>query len=346
MTVEREAHRHLPFDGEGFIAGNSTCYPVRVGFVDSRLLVEFDDKLYDLSLADVTIESPIGASAPYMIYLQDNTLIKVANLPAFRQALTQREVKANREFAFTWGDYRKGIVISLCGAIVVGVTFIQLIVPLLVQGIVKIIPQELVMALDKETLASLDEIYRPSRIDAEQKQLLQQRFDQAVALSECEYKYPPQLELRRGGFNAFALPGGTVVLLDELVNQLGESPALEAVVLHELAHVCYQDGLYGMVNDSWYQFIIELVIGGNSIVDSSQAEAVLSASYSRDLETRADLFSAYHVQQAYGNTAPMLDLFDALDANGGGSGLPWLSSHPHTRDRRNSVIIPPESLDF
>lgn len=91
--------------------------------------------------------------------------------------------------------------------------------------------------------------------------------------------------------NAFALPGGHVVLTRGLIEKAESPDEVAGVLAHELGHVVERHAMIGMVQDFGLNLLLTLVLGGGShsgewIVNSGATLASLS--YSRRLETRAD----------------------------------------------------------
>lgn len=86
--------------------------------------------------------------------------------------------------------------------------------------------------------------------------------------------------------NAFALPGGEIVVTSELI-KFAESPEEVAAVLsHEMAHAIRHHPTRGMVRAAGYNILISLFFGNN--FGSSLGEAILNSAYTRDMEGEAD----------------------------------------------------------
>ena len=189
---------------------------------------------------------------------------------------------------------------------------------------------------------------------------------QTLAMSPALQRYPgyaPQwsLAFRRGmGANAFALPGGTVVLTDEIVQVaerqgLGDE-ALVGVLAHEIGHVAYRHTTRMLVQQGVLQMGLELALGDVSGLLSSGSALLTAMSYSRAHEREADCFALGLMHRVALPTAPMGDLLLAMvqDARSGGkapqSGKAtepgqdeahpiWslLSSHPDTAERARAL---------
>ena len=106
------------------------------------------------------------------------------------------------------------------------------------------------LALTEQAMQQIDADYvKPSKLPPERQAELRAGFDKLVALIGPDlqryrgYRPPFKLEFRSGmGPNAFALPGGTIVMTDAMVEQARTIPntgdtALLGVLAHEIGHV-------------------------------------------------------------------------------------------------------------
>ena len=147
---------------------------------------------------------------------------------------------------------------------------------------------------------------------------------------------PDPVVLRSNIANAFALPGGRVYLLSQLLAKSDTPDELAGVLAHELGHVAHRDGLRRLIRDGGTSFLVGLMFGdmaGSGAVLMA-GRAVLSASYSRADEDRADTFAVTIMHRLGRPTAPLGALLTRLTGSAGGEGALLLRSHPLTSDRR------------
>ena len=141
------------------------------------------------------------------------------------------------------------------------------------------------------------------------------------------------------GANAFAFPGGPIVVTDDLVRVLADDVRILAVLAHELGHVEERHGLRRVLRVGGMIVIASLVLSGDdSLFEELAAIAISTASagYSRDFEQAADAFAG-RLLESTGRSAG--DLADALrtllehcgESCRGEAG--WLSTHPGIEDR-------------
>ena len=136
--------------------------------------------------------------------------------------------------------------------------------------------------------------------------------------------------------NAFALPGGHIVLTDGLVHTLEDHAALHAVFLHELGHVYHQHPEKSLVRSALFSLGMALLVGDLGAVSALLVEAsgsAVSASYSREDELEADQFAAKILLLSSNSTAALRLALTKLDTANEEEGLNWWRSHPLTRER-------------
>lgn len=151
---------------------------------------------------------------------------------------------------------------------------------------------------------------------------------------------PPDIHFRRSrmGANAFALPGGPILVTDGLVEALGDDLVV-AVIAHELGHVKERHGLRQVLRGGGILLLSLLVVGADETLMeelAALAAALGSAGYSRGFERDADTFAGALLAAAGrrpGDLAAALRalLRDCGDPCRGDQG--WLSTHPALEDR-------------
>lgn len=204
------------------------------------------------------------------------------------------------------------------------------------------------LGLSEAAMRDLDgNLLQASRLPAERQAALRARFDalaRHVTPPLRRYRdYAPALQLhfRRGlGANAFALPGGTIVITDGMVDDAARrglpDEALVGVLAHEIGHVVHRHTTRMVVEQGVVNVGLGMALGDVSWVFSSGATLLTGLAYRRAHEGEADCFALRLMRQARLPTEPMADLLLGIDPAPAGSTPAWatvLSTHPDTRER-------------
>lgn len=137
--------------------------------------------------------------------------------------------------------------------------------------------------------------------------------------------------------NAFAAPGGQIVLMRGLIDKAESADEVAAVLAHEIGHVESRYVTRNALRTAGLAGLLSLLLGdfaggGAAVV---VAEWTLNASYSREAEAKADLFALEMLDASGTDAKGMAEFFDKIaQLHRHGPGLPdYLASHPETTDR-------------
>jgi Zn-dependent protease with chaperone function len=212
-------------------------------------------------------------------------------------------------------------------------------VPLLADRLASHIPAGVEHALGEQVLASLDRFgVKASGLDQARQDELAARFAKLSEGLEGAADYHVQFrDAPAIGANAFALPGGTIVVTDQLIALFCDDREFDAVVAHEMGHEQNHHTLRQTLRGSMIAIVAALFAG-----DVSSAGAVvvavptflLDSHYSREFEDEADHFAldllVKHEETPYWFAAAMRSLQAKHPESGR---LAYLASHPPTLQR-------------
>jgi predicted Zn-dependent protease len=137
--------------------------------------------------------------------------------------------------------------------------------------------------------------------------------------------------------NAYAFPGGHIVVNSGLLKKLETYPELAALLAHEFIHVRERHTLRQLFRYWGRSLFITLVMGdmaGITRFAIERADQLQSLQYSRKSETDADLLGQQLLQEANIDDEGFIRLMLHLQKADRSVKIPeYLSSHPHT-DRR------------
>jgi Zn-dependent protease with chaperone function len=219
--------------------------------------------------------------------------------------------------------------------------------PAAAQRIAALLPAQVHQQVGTAALEGFrDQWLVPSRIDPAAQAALRQQFAQAVARTPAFAAAAPAWTLhfhaspKKGiGPNAFALPGGHIVVTDELVDLLKDRPdVLIGVLGHELGHVQHHHGMRSLVQASALAAVSALVLGDISTVLTAAPVLLGQAAYARGFEHEADLAAAQLMRANGWDPGGFELLFQRLgqwqSGRGPGIELPiGLSTHPPDAER-------------
>jgi Zn-dependent protease with chaperone function len=235
-----------------------------------------------------------------------------------------------------------------CAAISAGVWLYG--VPALSKVITHFMPTRWETQLADRTLDVLDKSWlKPSALSADRQTQITAEFDALVKKAAPGGAAPRYRLLFRSmapigktaeggagsGANAFALPGGVLVMTDELVT-VAEPSAILGVLAHELGHVNHRHATRVAVESSLLGTAIALISGDPTSVIATVPVALASLSFSRSHETEADCYALQMMARAGQSTEPLAKLLETISRgqSGTGGGMAGvLSSHPSTPAR-------------
>jgi Zn-dependent protease with chaperone function len=140
--------------------------------------------------------------------------------------------------------------------------------------------------------------------------------------------------------NAFALPGGRIIILSGMLQASQTPDEIAGVLAHEMGHIAHHDGMKMLIESGGMGFVLGTVLG-----DFAGATALLfaskmlvQASFSRDAESAADAYAIATMHALGRSPVPLGNLLMRLTKNtSGGSAPTLLDSHPASPDRLASM---------
>ena len=138
--------------------------------------------------------------------------------------------------------------------------------------------------------------------------------------------------------NAFALPGGNVVVLTGLLNSAQRPEEIAGVLAHEIAHVTERHSLRKIIDTAGLSLLIRSVFGDTSgllSVIGNSSEFLLRQKYSRDFEREADDVGWNYLIAAQIDPRGLTEFFGRLlEREKVGVAMPGLiSTHPASEER-------------
>jgi predicted Zn-dependent protease len=152
--------------------------------------------------------------------------------------------------------------------------------------------------------------------------------------------------------NAFAAPGGQIVLFTGLLQQVESQEELAGVLAHEVQHVVLQHGAQGVLRALPAQLMASALFGNEGVGASVSQMAVTlgGLSYGRRDELEADHEGLRLLQEAQIDPSGMLSFFkrlaDESDAADAPKLLNYLSTHPNSAERLTALTAQAQSATY
>lgn len=138
----------------------------------------------------------------------------------------------------------------------------------------------------------------------------------------------------RPDINAFAAPGGVVVVYSGLIRSAGSAEEIAGVLAHEVAHAELRHSLRGMIKSLGLRALVSLLVGDASgSVFADAATRLTELRFSREAELEADDEALRRLVAARINPNGMLRFYGKLASEQRLSPSAILSTHPATGDR-------------
>jgi Zn-dependent protease with chaperone function len=205
------------------------------------------------------------------------------------------------------------------------------------------IPAGVALTIDTHFLDAVDKgLVQTSKLSDARQQILRKRFDNLRVANALP---PHRLAFRSSeaiGANAFALPGGTVVITDQLIALASNDEEILGVLAHELGHVSEKHPLRQLLQSSVVGLAMTWYLGDASSLLAAAPTLLLETSYSRDFERSADRFAAGMLRKNGIAPARLADMLTKLEISHLGTKqnlvqpsriAQFFSTHPDTDER-------------
>lgn len=138
-----------------------------------------------------------------------------------------------------------------------------------------------------------------------------------------------------GIVNAAALPGGNIVIFEELLAESDGPDEVAGILAHEIAHIERRHVTEAMIRE----FGLGLLISAFGGTTGANVDALLAAGYSRASEREADADAAAKLARAGISPLPTAAFFQRLAEQESrlgavGQGLSYVSTHPMSAERQ------------
>lgn len=320
------------FDGKRPIA-----VPAKIQLIDDQVKLKSDLFSEQIALSQLRVSPAIG-TAKRFINLPNSGQFVCDN----SEILHSIPQKSQSEGVVAWLEEKWGIalacVITIAGLLITGYFYG---LPIAAKHVANYIPMGTEKTLGQEAISWLDEKqwFNPSKLDLQKQKEITEGF---IKLSDGLPVQPfLQLEFRSGQFfgaNALALPGGIIVITDEMVQAAVTLEEILTVLAHEIGHIELRHVTRSVLQNS----VIGITVAALT-ADAATLSAVVTGlpvliartKYSRLFETEADQYAFELIKKRGYSPNAFAALMERLSKNKNNSRGPltWFSTHPGTAER-------------
>lgn len=274
----------------------------------------------------------------WSIYSSDPELLKDPLLlatPEFATVLRQAD-KVRRKIPF---PVFAGIAVALL--LLVALATLFLVKDWIVEAISNRIPIKWEQSFGDsafEQIKSQGQNIENSAWDPQLRQITS-RLEKSVGITGYNFRFHISKDTN---VNAFALPGGNVVILTGLLEQAASGEEIAGVLAHEMAHVARRHSLRTIVQTAGLGVLVQAFFGDTSglfAVLGEGSQYLLQQKFSRNFEREADDAGWKYLLDAQIDPRGMIQFFEKLKKIEQHSGaelngtLALLSTHPATEER-------------
>ncbi len=282
------------------------------------------------------------ASLPRFLYLPDGRTVETADNDTI-DALLAGQKRARHIALIHWLEVHSRAAATatvLLVTILAGVLWWGL--PVLARQAAFAAPAAIEQQAGRTALATLNRMLAQTRLQPAERARAVTQLNRLLAARPLPVQ--PQLVFRSmdGSYpNAFALPGGLIVISDELIT-LASNDELAAVLAHEIGHWQLRHGLQGVLRNSAALLVVCTVTGdltGLTTFAGTLPFTLLQRGYSREFEEEADAYALDLLRQARIDVVHLATILKKLEEARPkqGQDFTYLSTHPATADRITQI---------
>ena len=185
---------------------------------------------------------------------------------------------------------------ALVFTILIGFVAIKYGLPWASNSIAHKLPPSTSIAMSNGTLKTLDKyILKPTQMSEAKQAEIQARFKKLVSTTTQEgFEYELLFRKMRNTANAFALPSGSIVVTDRLIEIVTNPDEFDAILLHEIGHITQRHSMRQVIQSSALTVAVVMWTGDTSAIDEWATALpifLMQSSYSQGFETESDVYA-------------------------------------------------------
>lgn len=328
----------LSFAGTWFDGQTARAHPAQAWIDGSGLTLRADggEIVRSAPLRKLVVSEPTQ-HAPRFVYFDDGSTLEIDDAARFNHALDG--FGAPQTLVARLQRSAAGATVAL--ALLIGTIFFawQNGIPALARWVAFALPPAVEARLGEQVEKTLNlEMLMASGLPEARQAQIRTLLEGAAARGAPGLEFTLKLRgVQDGeGINAFSLPGGTVLVLDGLVNLAGDDTQVLAVFGHELGHLAHKHGLRNVLQVLGIGAMAGAIWGDFAGVAANVPVIFGALRYSREFELEADRFAVAFLRANGLDAQPLIEFFELIAERmeEDSAGMPdMLSTHPQTKDR-------------
>lgn len=241
-----------------------------------------------------------------------------------------------------WRDYRRknvGKRMAFWGSgVVAAIAFFLFGIPLLAEPIASVVPLSWEKKLGKAASTQISALLQNPKVcrNSAGQAALNRLVQRLGGAKKSRYTFTVKV-LDHKLVNAFAAPGGYIVIFRGLIDKAKTPEEVAGVLAHEIGHVIERHGTEGVIKAAGTSLLFSLLIGNLGGIESSVADysgKLITLSHTRRAEREADRIGIEILNKTNIRGAGFVAFFQRVQGKESRSTLTdYFSSHPSSRSR-------------
>ncbi len=332
----------MKFSARYFDGQRATAHEVSVTLIEDVLSFQFQEKYFLYKKNQYDIQTALSETTR-IIELEDGGRLEVVDPSG--QFRLHNSTNYIEKIIYALENNFRYIVLALTLTIALIWGFISYGVPFIAEQVAHAIPLSTEKAMGEQVLQAMDleeYVFQPSLLSvSRQEQIKSQLQKLCQQQTNCPiYKLLFRRSARIGA-NAFALPGGILIITDDLVHLARDENEITAVLAHELGHINRRHAMRQVLQSTISGLVMVAVLGDFDSIASGLPTTLLQLRYTRQMELESDAYALQALQNACISPLAFVSILERLsgshkenEAEKTTSGVErLLASHPDTAIR-------------
>lgn len=289
-------------------------------FYNDEGFIRFDNvNIENIHFNKIKISSRIG-NTPRYINLPDGSQFETTDNDAVDTMEKKFSKNSTHGLAHKLESAKTFVLFTVATVVLFAWLFVQYGIPFFSKEIAELLPEEASQYMGQGVLDVMDKSwFEKSQLSEKKQNELRELFNNLLKNIEDSEHY--KLEFRLGGkiqANAFALPNGTIVFTDELINLAENNLEVASIMLHEIGHLKHHHSLRSTIQQFSLAMFV-MVVTGDVSTSSSIVTAIpimlVESGFSQNMETEADTFSLNYMHNNKINPNYFAVIMEKLEAS-------------------------------